>query len=206
MDGLGPRAGDVGDVVAQALRERGEQVVRAHAAHFLRGRSLRLEFGTPEPEDLLTAWFDDAGMVRELLAPLLPGGRRRCVTALRDPGTDRSMRVPAVDVGPRAVLVLDGPLLGRDALAGSLDLVVHLSLSEPALLRAVDDVDALVFPGARPGDLSGHVLAEAYRRCRPVDVAQGAGTAGLDASARPLLLIVAFDHPARPALLGVHAG
>ncbi|MFN8075852.1 MAG: hypothetical protein U0Q15_10595 [Kineosporiaceae bacterium] len=180
VDGLAPGAGEVADELAAALADRGVQALRATAGDFLRARSLRLEYGAPTAEDLQDGWFDDEALARLLLGPLAPGGDRRVVTGLRHPDTDRSLRLPWQELGAAAVLVLDGPLLGRPGLEGLLDLQVHLALGAAALERATAP-DARPIPGA----VTGEEAARAYRESPSPQTA----------------LRVAFDHPARPAVL-----
>lgn len=114
------------DALVTPLRAAGRPVGRLHARDFLRPRSLRLEHGHEDPDALLDAWIDVAGMNREALAAVGPDGTGSYLPSLRDPATDRATRATPVPAMPGLVLVLDGSLLlGRWL---DLDLTVHLAL------------------------------------------------------------------------------
>lgn len=160
----GPVAADttrLADDVTGLLRDAGLSVLRASREAFLRQRSLRLEHGE-DPLAPFERWYDDAGLRRELLDPLGPGGTLRAVASLRDPASDRATRAPREPRPAGTVAVVDGPYLLRWELADAFDLVVHLQTSPAAVLRRggpaaswaeyLDRVD----PAARAGFVVRH--------------------------------------------------
>jgi hypothetical protein len=163
-----------GDALAEALRLRGRAVHRVSAADFLRPASLRFERGRTDPDARYDDWLDTAGLVREVLAPLAPGGTGRVLPSLWNAETDRASRAGYQQLPAGGVLVLDGELLlGRGL---PFEHTVHLWLSRAALARRMPAADAWALP--------------AFER--------------YDAERRPLTtadLVVRVDDPAHPALL-----
>jgi hypothetical protein len=143
------RPGALADALVVPLRAAGREAVRVHARDFWRAASLRLEHGRENPDSLLDAWVDADALNREVLHGVWQHGRY--LPHLRDPDTDRSTRAAYVDVGPRAVLLLDGSLLLGLGLAA--DLTVHLALRPPAEAR-----------GTAPGDVWQLAAYDRYRR------------------------------------------
>jgi hypothetical protein len=176
----GPVATDTGELadgVAAALREHAVPVARVRATDFLRARSLRLEFGRDDPDAFHDLWYDVAALRREVLDPLGPGGSGRWLPRLRDPETDRSVRVAVETAAPGTVLVLDGRFLLRADVRDAIDVAVHLDVSPAARARRLPADET-----ARVGLAWDRYLAEA------------APAAAAD-------LVVRFDHPDRPAVL-----
>lgn len=164
------------DLVAAALAEQAVPVARVSTRDFLRGRSVRLEYGRDDPDSLHDLWYDFAALRREVLDPLLPAGRHTWLPRLRDPDTDRSVKVAVRPAPPGTVAVVDGRFLTRPDIRDGFDLVVHLDVSAAALQRRL--------PAEQTRAVGG-----AWRRY-------------LDES-DPLHradLVVRFDHPDRPAL------
>jgi hypothetical protein len=123
--------GQLADSLVEPLRAGGVAVARVSARDFLRPASLRWEFGKTDPDAYYDRWLDAGGLDREVLTPWAAGGRY--LPALWDAGTDRAVRAEYRPVPPRAVLLVDGPLLlGRGL---PFDLTVHTRLSVPALRR-----------------------------------------------------------------------
>ncbi|MQY28959.1 nucleoside/nucleotide kinase family protein [Nocardia aurantia] len=123
--------------IADRLRARGRAAAVVSLHDFVRPASLRYEFGRDEMS-YRTAWFDYAGLDREVLQAL----RRddRWLPALWDERTDRSARARTVAANGDTVLLVAGPmLLGRGL---DFDLTVELRLSEGALRRAADPATA----------------------------------------------------------------
>jgi hypothetical protein len=166
-------AGALADAVAQRVGELGRPAVRASTNWWWRPASLRLELGRTDVDMLLGGWVDGGALRRELLNPLGPGGSGSYLLRLRDPATDRSVRDDRVGAAPRAVLLLDGPLLLVDLLP--LDAVIFLQTSLRTLARAL------------PADRQWWLAAfERYRSDH-----QPAETAAA---------VVAYDHPRAPAV------
>ncbi|MFI7588320.1 uridine kinase [Spongisporangium articulatum] len=164
------------DDVAGLLEARAVPVARVSAGDFLRGRSVRLEYGRDDPEAMYRLWYDTDALRREVLDPFEPGGRGTWLPRLRDPETDRAYRENLRDVVPGAVVVLDGRFLLRDDVRWSLDLTVHLDVSAAARARRV------------PAEEAARLLPAWERYLDDVEPAARAD------------LTVRFDHPDRPAL------
>ncbi|MFB4312738.1 uridine kinase [Actinomadura sp. 21ATH] len=175
VDGPPPAApGELADSLVGPLRERGRDVLRVSARDFLRPASLRFEFGRDDPDAFHDDWLDTGGLLREVLAPLDPGGTGKVLPSLWDAERDRATRADYVDVPPGAVLLLDGALLlGRWL---PFEVTVHLAMSESALARRTRAADAWTLPAY------ARYEAEADPR-RAADVA------------------VKVDDPRRPALI-----
>ncbi|AXI81453.1 uridine kinase [Peterkaempfera bronchialis] len=125
--------GALADALCEPLRLRGRPVLRVSAGDFLRPASLRLEYGRQDPDSYYDGWLDSGGLLREVLAPLDPGGSGRVLPSLRDAASDRATRAPYTELPPGGVLLLDGALLlGRWL---PFELTVHLALTPGALVR-----------------------------------------------------------------------
>jgi hypothetical protein len=132
------------DALVDPLRAAGRPVARLHVADFWRAASLRLERGREDPDALLEDRIDVAGLNREVLDAVGPGGRGRYLPSLRDPVTDRATRAAYVEVEPGLVVVLDGSLaLGRGL---ATDLAVHLALRAATIGRRTVPADAWTLP------------------------------------------------------------
>jgi hypothetical protein len=129
------------DAVAADLVRRGLPVARVRQQGFLRPRSIRLEYGSADPDAAWERWYDDAGLRREVLDPLGPGGAGTWVESLWDPAVDRASRAPRRAAAPGTVAVLDGRFLLRWELADALDAVVHLQTSPAAQTRRTGDAE-----------------------------------------------------------------
>jgi len=185
VDGAVPDDGAaLADLVARRLSADGVPTGRVRQRDFELPRSQRLEYGATDPDVLWDGWYDDRALRREVLDPLGPDGATsrhpmRWLPSLRDPLTDRSTRVELQECPPGAVLVLDGRFLLREELADGFDVVVHLQTTAAAQQRRLPDDDER----ARTRPSWQRYLDE----CDPSSRAD---------------LVVRFDHPERPALLG----
>jgi len=130
---------ELADAVAAALADHGLPVARVRQEGFLRPRSIRLELGADDPDAAWERWYDDAGLRREVLDPLGPGGAMTWVETLWDAGADRASRAPRRPAAPGTVVVLDGRFLLRWELADAIDLAVHLQTSAAAQARRTPD-------------------------------------------------------------------
>ena len=119
------------------LRVRGRPARHASAEDFLRPASVRLEFGRTDPDSYYDGWLDTAGLRREALDPLAPGGSGRVLPSLWDAGTDRATRAGYVTLPPGGVLLVSGALLLGAGLP--FDLTVHLAMTPAALDRRTPD-------------------------------------------------------------------
>lgn len=151
------------DALVAPLRAAGRPVARVQVADFWRPASLRLEHGREDPDALLDAWIDVAGLNREVLDAVGPGGSGRYLPSLRDRVTDRATRAAYVDAAPGLVVVLDGSLaMGRGL---TTDLSVHLTVRAATLARRTAPDDAWTLPAyarydreARPQEVAGVVV------------------------------------------------
>lgn len=134
VDGAPPAGPDeLAAALIDPLRVRGRTAVQIPAGGFLRPASVRLEYGRTDPDVFYTDWLDEAGLRREVLDPLRPGGTGRILPSLWDARTDRASRAPYLTVAPPAVVLVSGPLLlGRGL---PFDVALHLELSAAALAR-----------------------------------------------------------------------
>jgi hypothetical protein len=165
------------DAVAAELDHSAVPVARARAGDFLRARSLRLEHGGDDPDAFFDGWYDLAALRREVLDPLGPGGRQEWLPGLRDPASDRPLRLPRLPAAPGTVAVVDGRFLARWDVADAVDLLVHLDVSAAARARRVD-----------PGE-QARVLPAWDRYLQWCDPAASAA------------FVVRYDRPTHPALL-----
>ncbi|GAA2828264.1 hypothetical protein GCM10010441_60860 [Kitasatospora paracochleata] len=153
------RPGELADAVEERLRLRGRPVLRVSAADFLRPASVRLEYGRHDADAFHDLWLDEGALLREVLDPLEPGSSGRVLPTFWDPATDRATRARYVELPPRGVLLLDGPLLlGRWL---PLELTVHLALSPAALARRTPEEERWTLPAfaryeteTAPGELA----------------------------------------------------
>ncbi len=165
------------ELVTASLRARAVPVARVRAEHYLRGRSLRLEFGRDDPDAFFDGWYDWAALRREVLDPLGPDGSGQWLPRLRDPVTDRPFRDPRQVAAAGTVAVVSGRFLGRWGLFGTLDVLVLLDVTPPARQRRL------------PPDEHARVLPAWQRYLDECDPAARAD------------LVVRYDHPDRPATL-----
>ncbi|RMI30588.1 nucleoside/nucleotide kinase family protein [Nocardia stercoris] len=118
--------------VAQLLRDAGRPAAVVSLHDYVRPASLRLEFGRDE-YSYRTAWFDYAGLDREVLQALRAHGR--WLPALWDEAADRSARAAPRSAAADLIVFVAGPmLLGRGL---GFDLTVELRMSAAALRRIV---------------------------------------------------------------------
>ncbi|HEX3785804.1 MAG TPA: uridine kinase [Pseudonocardiaceae bacterium] len=145
VDGAPPaRPAELADALVDPLRTLGRAVLRVRAEDFLRPASLRFEHGRTDPDAFYTDRLDAAGLAREVLRPLEPGGSGRVLPALWDAERDRATRASYVDLPAGGVLLLDGGLLlGRGL---PIDFAVHLWLSPAALARQIDEEQRWTLP------------------------------------------------------------
>ncbi|GIH28523.1 uridine kinase [Acrocarpospora phusangensis] len=129
--------GELADALVGPLRVRGRETLRVSSWDFLRPASLRFEYGKQDPDAYYDDWLDVNGLIREVLAPLDPGGTGKVLPTLWDPVRDRATRAPYTVLPAGTVLLLDGSLLlGRWL---PLEFTVHLRLSPAALARRTAD-------------------------------------------------------------------
>lgn len=124
------------------LQRAGRPVGLVRAVTFWRDASLRLEYGREDVDSYLDLWLDRDALRREVLAPVVVGGRY--LPSLRDPATNRATREPPAELGPDGVLIVAGPLLLGAGLP--FDRTVHLLLSPGARQRRTPPTEAWTLP------------------------------------------------------------
>jgi hypothetical protein len=143
----GARAADPGGV-AESLREplqsRGRAFVHIRASTFWRDASLRLEHGRHDRHAFSHDWLDAGALLREVLAPLGPGGSGQYLPSLRDPATNRATRSSRQVAAVGTVVVVSGSLLlGRGL---PFDVTIHLAVGAAARARRTADDWAWTLP------------------------------------------------------------
>lgn len=126
------------DELAQAIRARGREAIRASIDDFHRpGHKYRSQRGGWTPRSYYDEGYDYAAFLDLLLRPLGPGGSRRCRTALFDSFHDTWLPEEWRAVGDRAVAIVDGVFLLRPELAGHWDYVIWVDIDmETMVARA----------------------------------------------------------------------
>lgn len=180
MDGLrfvaidGAAATDphgLGGAVVAAIAPR-RQALHVRADRFWRPAGQRFEYGKEDVDAYLDLWLDVEALRREVFDAALSG--RRVLEGLRDPASDRSLRLNPVEVGDDAIVVVSGStILGRSL---EFEVAVHLRMSPSALARRT--------PAAEAWTLDA--LARYATDVDPESVAD---------------LVVRCDDPAHPALV-----
>ncbi len=166
VDGAAPaEPGSLADALVDPLRARGRPVLRVSAADFLRPASVRLEHGRTDPDAFRRDWLDAGGLLREVLAPLEPGGSGKVLPSLWDAAADRASRASYVTLGEGGVLLLDGTLLLDRGLP--VELTVHLWLSPGALNRKTAADQRWTLPAYDGYDPAADVLVRYDHPDRP---------------------------------------
>ncbi|MEK8071738.1 nucleoside/nucleotide kinase family protein [Rhodococcoides navarretei] len=162
---------------AEHARSRGRPADIVDLHDYVRPASIRFEYSRTDELSYRTLWFDYDALVREVIAPLRPGGGGHFLPRLWDEATDRSARARTVPAPANQIVLIAGPmLLGRGL---NVDLSVQLRLSASALRRRTSDADQWT--------------------CAPL-LAYYDGLDYSDGSAERPDLLVRWDHPDRPAL------
>jgi uridine kinase len=177
------------DELAACLAASGCPVLRASLDGFQRPRAARYRRGAESPEGYYADAFDYPALVARLLAPLSPGGDRRCVTAVFDYRADAPVALAPVLAPPDAILLVDGVFLLRPELARYWDYRIFVDVAfETALARALE----------RDGHLGAveTITARYHRRYFP---AQQHYLAAVQPR-RQAEAVLLNDHPATPHL------
>jgi hypothetical protein len=131
----GAPAGEAHELASAVVEAHG-RAVHVRAEGFWRPAGQRFEWGREDVDSWLHVWLDDSALEREVLTRAQHGS---LLTALRDPGTDRSVRATPVPVPDNGLVVVSGSgLLGRGL---PFDAAVHLTASEQALRRRLPDTE-----------------------------------------------------------------
>jgi hypothetical protein len=136
-------------LLEQSLLRLGRPVAVVAASGFVRDASVRLENGRTDVESFYSAWLDTAALRREVLDPVADG--RPYLPSLRDPASNRSIRLAPVPLAAHGVLVLSGALLlGLDLPA---ELRVHAAVSRQARRRQTAEEQQWTLPAYDRYDL-----------------------------------------------------
>lgn len=159
---------------AEHARAQGRPADVVDLHDYVRPASIRFEYSRTDELSYRTVWFDYDAVIREVIAPLRPGGRGHYLPRLWDEATDRSARARTVEAAPNHIVLIAGPmLLGRGL---DVDLRVQLRLSHGALRRRTEPAEHWTLPP----------LLEHYD--------------SIDDYAERPDFAVRWDHPDRPAL------
>lgn len=157
--------------VVAALAAR-RPAVHVRADQFWRPAGQRFEYGKQDVQAYLDTWLDVDALRREVLDAVETRGA--VLPGLRDPATDRSLRLPLVPLGDDPVVVVSGAtLLGRWL---PFELTVHLRMTPGALARRTPEAEQWML----------EAFAEYDDSVAPADVAD---------------LVVRCDDPLHPALV-----
>ena len=146
------------DELAEAVRARAREVLRASIDHFHRpGHKHRSQRGGWTPRSYYDEGYDYDAFRDLLLRPLGPGGSRRCRPAVFDAFRDAWLPEGWRAVGDRAVAIVDGAFLLRPELAGHWDYVIWLDIDMETMVARARRRDVAWGGSAR-------VVEERYRR------------------------------------------
>ena len=112
--------------MGEALRDLGRQPVLVPASAFWRPAGERFTYGREDWQAFRDSWLDHGALRREVLS-----SGEAYLPALWDVERDRSARLTAVPLPPRAVVLVHGLFLAGLTAA----LTVHVALSPAALRR-----------------------------------------------------------------------
>lgn len=124
VDGAGKTT--FADELAEVLRARGREVVRASVDDFHHPRAIRWQRGRTSAEGFFLDSFDYERFTADLLVPFSAGQPFR--RASHDLATDAYVTPSAEVAPPRAVLLVDGIFLHRDELADRWDFSIFLAV------------------------------------------------------------------------------
>lgn len=110
-------------------------VLRVGIDHFKRAVADRTAYPPDSPESYYLDSWDNAAIVRWLLAPLGPGGDRRYRSAVMDLPALHPVDGPVLLAPDDAILLADGCFLQRPELDGSWDFRVWLDVDVDDVLR-----------------------------------------------------------------------
>jgi uridine kinase len=133
----------LGDELAELIRARGRDVIRASIDDFQRPRGLRHARGLLDARGYYEDAFDYHALRTLLLDPLGPGGDRRYRRASFDYREDVAVSARSEVAGRTAVLVLDGVLVLRPRLRERWDFSVLVTATPDEAIRRARTRDAI---------------------------------------------------------------
>jgi uridine kinase len=168
----------LGDDLADVLRERDLEVFRASVEDFHRSREAQADYGPDTPARYYGYGIDESVLRRTLVEPFRMAGSTAFVTRAFDLGRDAWVE-PKWRTGPAdAILVLDGRFLLRDRLRDLWDFALAVD-GEP-----LDAADRVAYAASDPRDAAAVVVDLAdpeHPRRSARGAADGAGGAPPDA-------------------------
>jgi len=129
------------DELAPRLTAKGRAVIRASIDGFHRPRAERYKLGRQSPEGYFRDSFQLDRLVRDLLAPLGPGGSHRIKRAIFDYRVDAPVHVPDETVPSDAILLFDGVFLHRRELVSFWDATIYLEVPFEITVRRAAERD-----------------------------------------------------------------
>lgn len=178
------------DELADFLRARGREVVRASLDGFHRPRAERYRRGELSPQGYYEDAFDLGALRRVLLDPLGPGGDRVYRGAVFDLRADAPLSDGPTLASVNAVLLLDGIFLLRPELTGSWDFRIYVRAEFHETLTRALDRDRELF-GSREEVQRRYERRYIPAHERYIDTVRTAATADI---------VIDNDDPARPVL------
>ncbi|PKQ18942.1 MAG: uridine kinase [Actinobacteria bacterium HGW-Actinobacteria-8] len=156
--------------LADVLRGRGADVIEASVDDFHYPQSIRYAMGRDSWEGYWAGAFDYAHLINDLLGPLGPRGNLNFRTKSHDLKEDVPIEGGWLDASPDAILLVDGVLLQRRELIGSLEMAIYVDVPfEEAYKRLAVREDFPTDPEA-PSNLRYTETQRHYlRTCGPVE-------------------------------------
>lgn len=114
--------------LAAVLRARGADVIEASVDDFHYPQSIRYAMGRGSWEGYWAGAFDYAHLITDLLGPLGPRGNLNYRAKSHDLKADVPIEGGWLDASPDAILLVDGVLLQRRELIGSLEMVIYVDV------------------------------------------------------------------------------
>ncbi len=125
------------DELAEEIRRRGQNVIRASIDGFHMPREYRLRQGVYSPEGYFSDSFDYSALVHDLLQPLGPDGDGRFRARRFNFRSDQMAEDEWQFADTSPILIMDGVFMFREKLVGFWDLRIFVEISfEESLSRA----------------------------------------------------------------------
>jgi uridine kinase len=156
--------------LADVLRERGADVIEASVDDFHYPQSIRYAMGRDSWEGYWAGAFDYAHLINDLLGPLGPRGNLNYRTKSHDLQADVPIEGGWFDARPDAILLVDGVLLQRRELIGSLEMAIYVDVPfEEAYKRLAVRNGFPTDPEARSNLRYTETQRHYLRTCGPVE-------------------------------------
>ena len=136
------------DELAPLIAALGRPVIRASIDGFHNPAAVRRRRGDSSPDGYYRDSFDYEALMRELLAPLGPGGDCRYRPVVFDFRTDSVIEADAETASPDAILLFDGVFLLRPELRGYWDFSVFVRVAFDVTVARAESRDGYLFGSA----------------------------------------------------------